>query len=295
MQQYLTEFFRPLGLKAISAAALFILTAAGPSTARQVKETKPAGPPPQTQGAKPEPGKPEAAKPSERGTLTVKASKATPRTYSIVAKDVKMTELAAELAKATKAKVFLSPLMQQQRVTVELAGATLEGILHRLAPQPYVDYELSGDGQEPRALAVYLYALNERAPSTTEVVRGSNEAMLIEGDTEDGVGTEEEQRKRDEENPLKVTYAQNQLSVRARRQPLMVVVAKIAGEIGVPFEPRVMIDDPVDLDFKNFTLEQAVRTLSPAVKLYYRSDLQTYQIQPLRLVLAAPSTAQTAN
>lgn len=294
MQQYLTELLRPFGRKALSATALFILTA-GMAAAQQVKETKPAAEPAKAQAAKPEPGKPEAGKPADSGTLTVKASKAIPRTFTIVAKDVKMTELAAELSKVIKARVFLSPLMQQQRVTVELAGINLEGVLHRLAPQPYVDYELSGDGHEPRALAVYLYALNERAPSTTEVVKGSNEAMLIEGDTEDGVGTEEEQRKRDEANPLKVTYAQNQLSVRARRQPLMVVVAKIAGEIGVPFEPRVMIDEPVDLDFKNFTLEQAVRTISPAVRLYYRSDLQTYQIQPLRLVLAAPSTAQTAN
>ena len=294
MQQYPTELFRPFGLKAISAA-LFLLTAAGPAAGQQVKETKPAGEPAKTEAAKPQAGKAEPVKPADRGTLTVKASKNTPRTFSIVAKEAKMTDLATELSRVIKAPVFLSPLMQQQRVTVELAGTTLEGVLHMLAPHPYVDYELSGDGQEPRALAVYLYALNERQPSLTEVVKGSSEAMIIEGDTEDGLGTEEEQRKRDEANPLKVTYAQNQLSVRARRQPLLVVVAKIASELGIPFEPRVMMDDPVDLDFKNFTLEQAVRTISPAVRLYYRSDLQTYQIQPLRLVLAAPSTAQTAN
>src|SRR5215213_5552093 len=152
MQQYLTELFRPFGLKAISAAALFILTVAGTAAAQQVKETKPTADPAKAQAAKPEPGKPEAVKPADRGALSVKASKALPRTYTIMAKDVKMSELAAALAKAIKAPVFLSPLMQQQRVTVEVAGISLEGVLHRLAPQPYVDYELSGDGMEPRAL-----------------------------------------------------------------------------------------------------------------------------------------------
>jgi hypothetical protein len=129
----------------------------------------------------------------------------------------------------------------------------------------------------------------------TEVVKGSNEAVLIEGDTEEGVGTEEEQRQRDEQNPLKVTYTQNQLSVRARQQPLSVIVAKIAGEIGVPFEMRHTSAEAVDVDFKNYTLEQAVRALSPSVRLFYRSDLQTFQILPLRMVLAAPATAQTSN
>jgi len=154
---------------------------------------------------------------------------------------------------------------------------------------------LSGDGSQPRAIGVYLHALNERPPSLTEIVKGGSEAMLIEGDTEEGVGTEEEQRKRDEANPLKVAYAQNQLSVRARQQPLSVIVAKIAGEIGVPFEMRHTWTDPLDVDFKNYTLEQAVRALSPSVRLFYRSDLQTFQIQPLRMVLTAPATAQAPN
>lgn len=276
---------------AASALALLTLTAA----ARQVQESKPAAEPQKAEAGKAETGKPDGAKPADKGFLSIKASKSTPMTLTIVAKDVKLTELAAELGRVIKAPVHLSPLMQKQRVTVELAGINLEGVLPQLAPQPYVDYELSGDGSQPRPLAVYLHALNERPPALAATVRGGSEAMLIEGHTEDGLGTEEEQRKRDEENPLKVTYEQRQLSVRARRQPLMVVVAKIASEIGVPFEPKVMSDEPIDLDFKNFTLEQAVRAISPAVKLYYRSDLQTFQIQPLRLVLAAPSTAQTSN
>jgi hypothetical protein len=44
----------------------------------------------------------------------------------------------------------------------------------------------------------------------------------------------------------------------------------------------------VDVDFNNYTVEQAIRGLSPAVRLLYRTDLQTYDVQPLRIVLAAP-------
>jgi len=270
------------------AAAALALLIFGAAAARAQQAVKPEAPP--------APASAPAQKPAaERAALRVKANKDAPGTFNIVAKDAKLTELAAELSRLIKAPVFLSPVMREQRVTVELAGANLESVLRMLAPHPYVDYEVSGDGGQPRPLGVYLHALNERPPSATEVVKGSNEAMLIEGNTEDGVGTEEEQQKRDEQNPLKVAYTQNQLSVRARQQPLSVIVAKIAAEIGVPFELRHMSNEGVDIDFKNYTLEQAVRALSPGVRLMYRSDLQTFQILPLRMVLAAPATAQTSN
>ncbi len=281
MKQYSAVSF---GLNTLGAAALALLVS---GAARAQQPAKPL----------PEAGKPAAQKPAAQKptTLSVKENKDAPGTFDVIAKDAKLTELAAELSKLLKAQVFLSPVMQQQRVTVELSGANLESLVRMLAPHPYVDYELGGDGSQPRALGVYLYALNERPPSLTEIVKGGSEAMLIEGDTEEGVGTEEEQRKRDEANPLKVAYAQNQLSVRARQQPLSVIVAKIASEIGVPFEMRHTWVEPVDVDFKNYTLEQAVRALSPSVRLFYRSDLQTFQIQPLRMVLTAPVAAQTPN
>jgi antitoxin component of RelBE/YafQ-DinJ toxin-antitoxin module len=119
-------------------------------------------------------------------------------------------------------------------------------------------------------------------------VKGTSEAILIEGDTEEGTGDEEAQKKRDEENPLKVSYARNNLSVRARKQPLTVVLFKIASELGIPFELRYESPEVVDVDFNNYTVEQAIRGLSPAVRLFYRTDLQTYEMQPLRIVLGAP-------
>ena len=138
----------------------------------------------------------------------------------------------------------------------------------------------------------YLQALNERPPSTTAAVHGSSEAILIEGDTEEGTDNEA-QKKKEEEDPLRVTFANNQLSVRARKQPLSVVLYKIASEVGVPFEMRYESPEVIDVEFNNYSIDQAVRSLSPEVRFYYRLDLQTFQIQPLRLALVAPSAAKS--
>jgi hypothetical protein len=48
----------------------------------------------------------------------------------------------------------------------------------------------------------------------------------------------------------------------------------------------------VDVDFNNFTIEQAVRTLSPNIRLYQRTNLTSYEVRPLRLVLVSPATNQ---
>ncbi|PYS85505.1 MAG: hypothetical protein DMF67_00710 [Acidobacteria bacterium] len=178
--------------------------------------------------------------------------------------------------------------MERQKVTLDFGGLNLEATLRMLAPQAYVDYVLGGDDPEqPKPLAIYLQGLNERPPSLTASVRGNSEAVLIEGNTEDGSDEQAQQKK--DEDPLKVTFANNLLSVRAHKQPLSVVLFKIASEVGVPFEMRYESPAVVDVEFSNYSLEQAVRSLSPEVRFYYRLDLQTFQTQPLRLLLAAPA------
>jgi len=81
--------------------------------------------------------------------------------------------------------------------------------------------------------------------------------------------------------------------VRAHKQPLSVVLFKIANEIGVPFELRYESPEVVDVEFSNYTLEQALRSLSPEVRFYYRLDLQTFQAQPLRMALVAPASLKS--
>jgi predicted RNA methylase len=70
----------------------------------------------------------------------------------------------------------------------------------------------------------------------------------------------------------------------------------IAGAAAAYGLDAVSIDiDPelVDVEFQNYPLDQAFRSLSPGVRFYYRVDLQTFQVQPLRLALLSPASAQS--
>jgi hypothetical protein len=232
------------------------------------------------------------AKPAAK-SWSVRMSKDAPHTFTVKAKETPLPEITEELAKLTKVPVTLSAMLAKQKVTLDFAGLNLEATLRMLAPQGFVDYVAGGEGgDEPKPLALYLQGVNEKAPATTAAVRGNSEAILIEGDTEEGTDSEA-QRKRAEEDPLRVSWANNQLSVRARKQPLSVVLFKIASEVGVPFEMRYESSELVDLDFQNYPLDQAFRSLSPGVRFYYRVDLQTFQVQPLRLALLPPAAPRT--
>jgi hypothetical protein len=243
-------------------------------------------------GQKPGAGAQSQPKPAAK-SWSVQMSKGAPHTFTVKARGAPLAEVAAEISKLTKVPLMLSPVMAKQKVTLDFAGLNLEATLRMLAPQGYIDYESGGDGGgEPKPLALYLHGHNERPPSTTAAVRGTTEAILIEGDTEEGTDSEE-QRRREAEDPLRVTWANNQLSVRARKQPLSVVIFKIANELGVPFEMRHESAELVDVEFQNYPLDQAIRSLSPGVRFYYRVDLQTFQVQPLRLALLPPAAPRT--
>ncbi len=246
-----------------------------------------------TTQAKGETAKDQLSSDPEKGKWSVKVSKGTPQTFSVKSKEAKLSEITEELSRILKVPVKLSSIMVKQRVTVDLAGMNIEAVIRMLAPHAYIDYEIGGGQFQPQILAIYLQALNERPPSINETVKGNSEAILIEGDTEEGTGDAETQKKREEAMPLKVSYAKNQISVRANKQPLSVVLSKIASEVGIPFEMR--FDDPelIDVEFNNYTLDQAVRSLSPAARYFYRTDLQTYDIQPLRIALLAPATTKS--
>jgi hypothetical protein len=224
---------------------------------------------------------------------SVRMSKGAPYTFTVKAKEAALPEITGEMSRLLKVPFTLSPLLAKQKVTLEFGGLNLDATLRMLAPQSYVDYVAGGDGGgEPRALAVYLQGLNETAPPMNAAVRGTSEAILIEGDTEEGTDSEA-QKKKEEENPLRVTWSNNQLSVRARKQPLSVVLFKIASEVGVPFEMRYESAELVDVEFQNYPLDQAFRSLSPGVRFFYRVDLQTFQVQPLRLALLSPASAKS--
>lgn len=257
-------------------AASALLVASSSALAAQEKPAKPAAPPPAA-----------AAQTGQKKTWNLDVSKSTPVTYNLKAKNAPLTEIAAEFGRKLKAQVTLSPLMSRQLVTVEFDAMTLDGALRMLAPQVYIDYEMDGGPvAEPKPLAVYLYAANEAPPAVTAAVKNNTEALLVEGDTEEGTDEYEKQKK---EPPLEVQYARNQLTVRARKQPLTIVLYKIASEIGVPFDLRHESAEVVDINFANYALDQAMRSISPSVRFYFRADLQTSTILPLRIALVAPA------
>jgi hypothetical protein len=231
-----------------------------------------------------------AAATAQAKPWSVKMSKTAPHTFTVKAAGAKLSEIAAEISRLAKVPVTLSALMQKQRVSLDFGGLNLDATLRMLAPQPVVDYESGGDDPQPRALAVYLQGMNETPPAPGPEMRGSSQAILIEGDTEEGTVREEP---KEEEDPLKVTYSNSHLSVRAKRQPLSVVLFKIASELGVPFDLRYESPQLIDVEFDGQPVDQAVRSLSPEVRLYYRQDLQTFQIQPLRLALVSPAAARS--
>jgi hypothetical protein len=231
---------------------------------------------------------PKAQQAKRKGTWRLRISKQTPQTFTLKAENASVEEIAQELGRRLNVNIALSPVMKKRNVTVEFSALTLDAALRMLAPKPFVDYEMGGgDSFEPKVLAVYLYALNERPPDQSIALRNQSDAVLIEGDTEEGV--ENPNSKKAEEQPLKVAFARNHLSVRARKQPLSVVLYKIASEVGVPFELQYESNEIVDVDFVDYPLEQAMRTLSSSVRFYFRADLQNLDIQPLRIALVAPA------
>ncbi|HLL71464.1 MAG TPA: hypothetical protein VK363_08535 [Pyrinomonadaceae bacterium] len=257
---------------------------ASPAAGKDVKtQTRSAAATPAAAGA--------ANKADAKAPWSVKVSKREPVSITLAAKNGKLQEIAADISKRLKVPVIVSPFMQKQMITQEFEALPLEGALRLLAPQVYVDYELSGDpGKQPKAVGIYLYAMNEEPPAESAVVKGGSEAILIEGNTEDGMDASN--AKDEEKLPLHVSVEKNQLTVRARKQPITAVLYEIASKVDIPFEMKYESTELVDVDFNNYTMEQAVRAISPNVILYQRTNLSNYEVRPLRLVLVSPASNQ---
>ena len=180
-------------------------------------------------------GEAAAAAPAQAKPWSVTMSKSAPHTFTVKATDAKLSDIAAEISRLTKVPVTLSSLMQKQRVSLDFGGLNLDATLRMLAPQPVVDYE-SGRRRPAAARARRIPSGLERdAARARPGDARRSQAILIEGNTEEGT---ESEAKKEQEDPLKVTYSNSHLSVRAKKQPLSVVLFKIANELGIPFDLR---------------------------------------------------------
>ena len=264
---------RPTGLALVLAFFCFsVVVVAQESKESQVK------PPPKVA--------PEQAK----KPAIIKISKDSPRAITVKVDDVALTEVASKISSGIKIPVNLSDLMRKQKVSVDFEGLTLEPAMRLLAPQVYVDYEYSGDpSAPPKALAVYLYGYNETPPALTATVKGNSETLMIEGNTEDSTEAPSPAGGDKNEKPLEIKFDKRLVSLKSKSQPLTVVLAELAGSMGIPFELRYESREVVNTNFDSYRIEDAIQRLSPNVRLYLRSDLQRAENIPLRLVLVAPA------
>jgi len=264
-------------------AALVLLACAACAFAQQPEaDKKPVEKDPRTATAKPGVKLPY--------TLTVKTQPIL--NISLKAEKASMAEVAQALSKRLKVPVFLGPERQKEQISIEFSELTLEPALQLMSPSVYVDYEVDASGATPpRALGIFFYDTNQGEPPVTAVIHGSSQSMLIEGNTEDVEPDTDDEVKKDEEKPLRVSYKNYMLTVKAKKQPLPLVLLKIGEEIGVPVDIQDSRMEIVDADISKLPVEDALRQLAPNVRLFVRADLTRSERKVLRMVLAEPPKA----
>jgi len=250
---------------------------------------------PALQDSKQQEIKAQAAKPKEERAATKPAFtlkvKAKPiLNLSLKAEKAKLADVTEQLSRNLKIPVFLGQGMEKQLISVEFSELTLEPAMQLLAPEVYIDYEINmAAGNQPRPLGIFFYAANQSEPPANAVVRGNNQSLLIEGNTEDGVEPQtDEEKKKLEEQPLQVLFEDDFLTVRAKHQPLALVLLKIGDELGIPVDISSESSEIVDMVINKLPVEDAIRRLSPNVKLFMRAVLQHAERRALRLVLGGP-------
>ena len=234
--------------------------------------------------------KPKEEKAVAKPAFTLKVKTKPILNLSLKAEKARLADVTEQLSKSLKIPVFLGQGMEKKLISVEFSELTLEPAMQLLAPEVYIDYEINmAAGNQPRPLGIFFYAANQSEPPANAVVRGNNQSLLVEGNTEDGVEPEtEEEKKKQEEQPLRVLFENNSLTVKAKHQPLALVLLKIGDELGIPVDISSETPEIVGTVINKLPIEDAIRQLSPNVKLFMRADLQHSERRALRLVLGGP-------
>ena len=253
--------------------------------------TKPAARGSRQPDAKTEDSKAETPKVIQKLAFTLKVKTKPILNLSLKAEKAKLVDVSQELSKRLKVPVFLGPALEKQMVSVEFNELTLEPALQLLAPAVYIDYEVNmATAAPPQPIGIFLYADNQSEPPVNAVVPGNTQSLLIEGNTEEGVEPQsEEDKKKQEEQPLRILFEKNHLSVKAKQQPLSLVLLKIGEQLGIPVEIGYSSTDTVSTEINKLPVEDVIRQLAPNILLFVRADLQHSDRRALRLVLYDPA------
>ena len=92
-----------------------------------------------------------------------------------------------------------------------------------------------------------------------------------------------------------MSYLNNNLTVKAKKQPLPLVLLKIGEELGIPVDIQDENSSIVDTEISKLPVEDVVRQLSPNIRLFMRADLTRAEKRALRLVLTEPPKATQQN
>ena len=284
MNRYLRFSERLLNPAIIVTCLLFaVVIAAAQESQKRTENSK--------QDSKVDQSKQAADKSKEKPGFALSVKTSPILNISLKAEKIKLVEIAAELSKRLKTPVVVGSSLQSEVVSIEFSGLTLEPAMQLMAPAVYVDYEIETSGNaQPKPLGIYFWDANSGEPSITSSIQSSTQSMLIEGDTEDGVEPQTDaEKKKLEEQPLRIQFQENKLSVKAKKQPLVLVLLKIGEELGIPVDIQFETEDTVDIEFNKLSVEDAVRKLSPNIKLFLRADLLHAERRVLRIVFTDPT------
>jgi len=212
---------------------------------------------------------------------------------SLKADKSSLAAIASDLSNRLKVPVMLGPTLKAEVVSIEFSELPLEAAVQLLAPHVFVDYEVeTGSGSPPKPLGIFLFDTDQGEPPVTAVVPGTTQSILIEGDTEEGVEpTTDEQKKKLEEQPLRVQFRDGVMSVKAKKQPLVLVLLKIGEELGIPVDIQNQSNEIVDIEISKAPIEDALRRLSPSIRAFIRADLTRGDRRALRLLLPSATAS----
>ena len=217
-----------------------------------------------------------------RQPFSLRISSADVPTFSLKAQKAPLVDIASEVSQRLNVPVMVGSSVAKSEVSADFRRLMIEPAMQLLAPAVYIDYEMKHEtGRHSKVIGIYLGGYADPPPAMNAGVKKTSHVVMLEGNTEDG-GAEAAAKEND---ALNVSYEGGLLTVKAKRQPVSVVLSRIAQELHIPFDDQDFQDDLVNLDLSQIPVEDAVSNIAPNVRLYVRANLQSGRRVPFRISL----------